>query len=235
MLFDSICDSTKSVIDIGCGNGSFTKNMANKFNAIFSIDINTIRVKNLKKYIVDNNIDNVTVIEMSAYNIEKENESFDIAVFYRSIDHIADYYCSLKEAYRVLKKNGVVYINLLDTRITNTKIENMDKLRKFADVLYDELKIGEGVCEIKYVDIDKLKQQIENIGFRNILEEKHETQTVNEYFHKIDADIKESLSKLKVVLSDRYIEYNRKYDNLLNEINKTGIEFRPTIELVCNK
>jgi ubiquinone/menaquinone biosynthesis C-methylase UbiE len=129
MLFDSICDKTKSVIDIGCGNGLFTKNITDKFRNILSIDINPIRVKNLKGYFEKEGIQNVTVLEMSAYTIEMNDNIFDEAIFYRSIDHILNYYLALKEAYRVLKHQGRIYINILDTRYSTNKTKNLDNCK----------------------------------------------------------------------------------------------------------
>jgi len=74
-----------TAIDIGCGNGLFTKNMTSQFKSILSIDINPIRVRNLKEYFIQNEITTVAVMEMSAYEIEMSDESVDRAIFYRSI------------------------------------------------------------------------------------------------------------------------------------------------------
>jgi 2-polyprenyl-3-methyl-5-hydroxy-6-metoxy-1,4-benzoquinol methylase len=53
MLFDDGIKKNGLVIDIGCGNGIFTRKIANSFRSITSIDINQIRIDNLKKYCFD--------------------------------------------------------------------------------------------------------------------------------------------------------------------------------------
>jgi len=235
MLFDAICDPTMTAIDIGCGNGLFTKNMTSQFKSILSIDINPIRVRNLKEYFIQNEITTVTVMEMSAYEIEMSDESVDRAIFYRSIDHISDYGRALKEAYRVLKKEGKAYINILDTRVTNERIDNMDYFRRFADELYDELKIGEGMCEIKYVDIGQLKVKLLEIGFKHIHEQISKTTEEDKYLGKIDNGIKANLSRINKEVAEKYMGYNARYEDLLGKVKRIGIELRPTVEIICQK
>jgi ubiquinone/menaquinone biosynthesis C-methylase UbiE len=235
MLFESFSDNSKTAIDIGCGNGLFTKNITDKFESILSIDINPIRVKNLTKYFVDKDVKNVTVLEMSAYSIDKSEYSFDRALFYRSVDHIQDYYLALKEAYRVLKVKGKIYINILDTRYSTIKTRNFDEFRDFADELYDVLKIGEGMCEIKMVDIEKLHIQLSEIGFKNVETQISETGNIQNYFERINNDIIELLEKIKNASIKEYDSYIIKYNERIEKIKNEGIEFRPTLEIVGTK
>jgi ubiquinone/menaquinone biosynthesis C-methylase UbiE len=116
MLFDDVIIKNGLVIDIGCGNGIFTRRIANSFSSITSIDINQIRIDNLKKYCLDNGIGNIHPIKMSAYSIDYPDNEFDLAVLYRSVDHIPEYNKALYEAYRVVKQGGQIYINVADTR-----------------------------------------------------------------------------------------------------------------------
>jgi ubiquinone/menaquinone biosynthesis C-methylase UbiE len=213
----------------------FTKNIYGEFGTIFSIDINPTRVDNLKKYFEENKIENVIVIEMNAYNIEKQDASFDIAIFYRSIDHLANYYDALKEGYRVLKQNGRVYINILDNRVLNNRIENLDEFRNFAEELYDELQNGEGMCEQKKVDIDQLKRQLEKIGFSKLQEEKSETENGKEYCERRDNDIKKQLSIIEEKLPNKYEYYKKRYIEISERVKKEGMEIRPTVEIIGTK
>jgi ubiquinone/menaquinone biosynthesis C-methylase UbiE len=235
MLFDSICDTRKTVIDIGCGNGLFTKIINDKFKSILSIDINPIRVKNLKEHFENSGIQNVTVLEMSAYAIEMNDTIFDEAIFYRSVDHMSNYYLALKEAYRVLKHQGGIYINILDTRYATNKTINLDNFRNFADELYDVLKIAEGMCELKQVDIEKLYLQLEEIGFSNIKTDISKNESIEKYFDKIDKDISDLLEEIKFKLPNEYTKYDNEYMDLLEKIKSEGIEFRPTVEIIGMK
>jgi len=141
----------------------------------------------------------------------------------------------LKEAYRVLKKEGKAYINILDTRVTNERIENMDYFRRFADELYDELKIGEGMCEIKYVDIGQLKVKLLEIGFKDIHEQISKTTEEDKYFGRIDNGIKANLSRINKEVAEKYMGYNARYEDLLGKVKRIGIELRPTVEIICQK
>jgi ubiquinone/menaquinone biosynthesis C-methylase UbiE len=183
MLFDDVIKKNGLVIDIGCGNGIFTRKIANSFNSITSIDINQIRIDNLKEHCLDNQIKNSYPIKMLAYNIDYQNNEFDFAVFYRSVDHIPEYKKALYEAYRVVKQSGPIYINVADTRTMTQAIRGTDDLRTYEDCLFEYLGIGEGMCEISLISIESLKNELYEIVFTNIQENMLETdnQKANDY------------------------------------------------------
>jgi len=237
MLFDRLKNKEVKVIDIGCGNGLFTRAIASSFKTIISIDINTKRVNNLEQFCIGNGINNVYVQEMNAYNILFADSEFDLAVFYRSIDHIPDYRRALCEANRVLKRKGQIYINIADVRRKTEAIKTMDALRDFEDELFDYLGTSEGMCEIKPISIMEIKGELEGLGFENIQEQVNENEEAqNEaYYQRGKEKIEELLRDIKTRKNERYDEFVEKYHNLEREKERTGIEIRPTVEIVGEK
>jgi ubiquinone/menaquinone biosynthesis C-methylase UbiE len=73
---------------------------------------------------------------MSAYSIYFPNNEFDLAVFYRSVDHIPGYQKALYEAYRVVRQSGQIYIDVADTRAITPAIRATDDLRAYEDCLF---------------------------------------------------------------------------------------------------
>jgi ubiquinone/menaquinone biosynthesis C-methylase UbiE len=237
MLFDDVIKKNGLVIDIGCGNGIFTKKIANSFSSITSIDINQLRIDNLKKYCLDNQVKNIYPIKMSAYSIDFPDNEFDLAVLYRSVDHIPEYNKALHEAYRVVKQSGQIYINVADTRAITPAIRATDDLRAYEDNLFDYLGIGEGMCEIRPISIEGLKNELYEIGFTNIHENVLETdnQKVNDYYCNIKANITEMLGRIEAKDQDKHKEYLAGYENVMENIGKYGIGIRNYVEIVGEK
>ena len=233
MLLDSIECKNLCAIDIGCGNGLFTKIIAHKFKTILSIDINKIRVDTFRKYCKENSINNVEVQQMNAYAIDRADATFDAVLFFRSIDHIQDYKKVLREGKRILKKNGLVYINMADTRVSTPMIEVLDKFRAFEDNLYDVLEIGEGMCEVKKVDIDELEKELALLGFTIFREEVNTNQNAQEYLQKIRAKADELLEKIKIEKNAFYNELRIEYERQLENVKMAGIDIRPILEIIC--
>jgi ubiquinone/menaquinone biosynthesis C-methylase UbiE len=233
MLLDELYFKEK-VIDIGCGNGIFTRKVAGKYNSIVSIDINKKRIENLITYCKENGIKNVIVKEMDAKRIEYQDNEFDLAIFYRSLDHISEYHSTLKEAYRVLKKGGVIDINVADTRIITKPVQVLDSLRNFEDSLFDIVKTGEGICEIQPILIEKVKTELQGIGFMEITEKivQNESSYETEYYERITKKIEELLLSIKEASPELYNKMNAEYENHSKEVKKHDIGLRNTVEIV---
>lgn len=50
-----------------------------------------------------------TQIILDAHNIPFENDTFDLIIYQAVLEHVADPYLCIKEAYRVLKSGGIIY------------------------------------------------------------------------------------------------------------------------------
>lgn len=99
-----ITDTTKNILEIGCGRGSNTFYLANKNpNIHFSaIDLSTTPIKQLK---------NISFKMADYHNLSMfKDKSFDIVFGIETLCHSDDKIKVLKEIYRVLKPNGTFII-----------------------------------------------------------------------------------------------------------------------------
>ena len=94
------------ILDLGCGDGGFTVQMAKKIgtNKIFGIEGIEENLKKAKK----------KGVEVKFADLNKEfpfqNESFDVILANQIIEHISSTDIFLKEAYRVLKSDGYIVV-----------------------------------------------------------------------------------------------------------------------------
>ena len=234
MIIDSLYDETSTIIDIGCGNGMLTRKIASKFKEIFAIDINKQRLDNLQKLCIESNINNVHVMEMSAYKLEFMDNQFDLAVFYRSVDHITDYERAIAEAHRVLKQGKAIYINVVDTRNPSKAIESMNELRKFEDELFEYLGTSEGMCEVLPVNKGLLIDYLLKTGFVDIEqnEMKIEKSKVMDYYLNVINSIYEMMKSIRIKSLSHYETFQDKLEKLTTRIDATGYDLFPLVEIV---
>jgi SAM-dependent methyltransferase len=234
MLFDHLCTKEKKVLDVGCGNGVFTRKMAGICETILAIDINPKRIANLDAFCREHEIRNVVVREMNACHLPFADQEFDLAVFYRSVDHIPEYEMALKEAFRVLKKPGMIYLVTPDTERASPGISALDSLRKFEDGLFDLLGIGEGMCETRSIAIPRIKEVLAGLGFSHFQEKILESspEQEKEHFERVREKTEELLGMIQETSLEAFQEQNAGYDRMLKNIRENGIGLRPMIEIV---
>jgi ubiquinone/menaquinone biosynthesis C-methylase UbiE len=92
--------SNPKILDLGCGSGAFTKYLLNLNGKIFGLDIchNLIRKAEFKG--------RINFITGDIENLPFRDGSFDIVFFSNVLHHFPDLTLPLKEAYRILKKDG---------------------------------------------------------------------------------------------------------------------------------
>ncbi len=93
-------NSNFKMLDLGCGSGAFTKYLLNLNGEIFGLDIchNLIRKAEFK--------DKIHFITGDIENLPFKDNYFDVIFFSNVLHHFPNLILPLKEAYRILKKNG---------------------------------------------------------------------------------------------------------------------------------
>ncbi len=124
-------DENSRFLDVGCGWGTNTIPISKEVKEVVALDATYERVKFVEIRAHQKNIKNILPVLGSAIKLPFPNESFDIVAFNgviewlgvinKTIDPIIIQKQALKEAYRVLKPKGKVYIG----------IENRFSLRYF--------------------------------------------------------------------------------------------------------
>ncbi len=147
----------RSYADLGCGGGAFLYSI-NKLNIfkdrdieVFAVDLSEIRLKNIK----DINI-NFTPIKADVTNIPQfSDSSIDFITTTQVIEHVDDE-MMLKEIYRILSRNGTVYLTTVFKKSPSWYFYKNDK----GESVLDPTHIREYTEESQLFDI------AEKLGFR---------------------------------------------------------------------
>ena len=92
------------ILDVGCADGTFLSMLSEKWKK-FGVEINSSIVKRIK------NIYDVFIGDFINYNREGE---FDVITMWDFIDHTKEPLNYLQKAYSLLKKNGLLILNVGD-------------------------------------------------------------------------------------------------------------------------
>lgn len=143
------------VLELGCGTGYFTKELAKTGAAITSIDISpdllTIAQDKIKEA-------NVTFVIENAYQMNFSDDMFDTIVG-SSVLHHLDIHKALKECYRVLKTRGSIIFtepNMMNPQIALQK--NLPLVKR---------RLGDSPDETAFFRW-KLSRFIRSVGFREV-------------------------------------------------------------------
>ena len=104
----------RTILDVGCGNGSFTRVVSAAFPGS---DITAIDTSISKLY----TFDNIKFMKGSVEQLPFASESFDIVITVLSLHHWKEKGKGISEIYRVLKKEGRIIIGdpLLEDWMSN--------------------------------------------------------------------------------------------------------------------
>lgn len=154
----------KEVLDIGCGTGEFTFEIAATARRVAGIDFSERALKKALQHLESRKLGNVEFRRSKADRLPYPEGSFDLVVSRRGPATDTDE--SLREAYRVLRKGG---------RLITQEIGERDK-QNWA------LAFGRGQMLGKESVAMELRKRLAHAGFRDITLEEFET---NEYFEGI--------------------------------------------------
>lgn len=99
-----------TVADFGCGDGILSVEMARFASHVYSVDNNPKAIARTEKLIARSGTGNISLLEESLEKTSIDDESVDIVFLSQTLHHLQDPVSGLKEANRVLVKNGKVLI-----------------------------------------------------------------------------------------------------------------------------
>jgi len=179
-----------NLLDIGCGTG-FILDLAHPFfKKLYGIDLSAEMLKHV-------NLKNkkIKVFEGSTEKIPFEKNYFDVCTAYGFLHHLYDIKSTLKEAYRCLKKNGILYTDqdpnyyfwenasqfkskTVKNNIPKTEIQNVSdvtfgykkkKLSSLSEAGKKTIITAEFQKSFKLgFQEEKILKMLKNIGFRKI-------------------------------------------------------------------
>ena len=167
---EMLCNAIRegwSVLELGCGTGYFTKELAQTNASITAIDISPVLVKEAEKVVQR---PNVNFAIDNAYQMTFKDETFD-AVVGSSVLHHLDVGKAITEIYRVLKPGGIIAFtepNMMNPQIAVQKNipfikrkmgDSPDETAFFRWILRKRL-IRSGFQQVKVVPFDFLHPAI---------------------------------------------------------------------------
>lgn len=179
-LIETLNLDNKRIVELGCGNASMTKQIAqNGINReIIAYEIDEIQhKKNLNL-----SIKNIVFKLSGAQNIPEEDDSVDMIFMFKSFHHIPKNQMqnALKEIYRVLKPNALAYISeplfVGEQNELISMFHDEEEVRKEAfnnikkSVDNEEFKLFREIffqTEIKYKDFEDFKKRQMNLSFND--------------------------------------------------------------------
>jgi ubiquinone/menaquinone biosynthesis C-methylase UbiE len=181
--------STDRMLDLGCGTG-FLLNLAHDlFARVDGVDATQAMLDR-----VDLSPGNITVHQGVVESLHFADQTFDAVTAYSFIDHLEDHVAMLREAFRVLKPGGRLYVDLIPNRSFWTSIFNAESLagrpfdtiveREIEEIVNHEAKLQEqfGIDPVDWqftepaksgghgFDAAQLKQETDSLGFQSRVE-----------------------------------------------------------------
>jgi ubiquinone biosynthesis O-methyltransferase len=110
-VIDKYLESSKNVLDIGCGSGTLTFYIANKGKNVLGIDISSKAIKACRQSAAMLNLENKTRFEVMSFPNQIPKGKFDLVIFMEVIEHLDNDDLSLNKIYSLLKKDGILIIS----------------------------------------------------------------------------------------------------------------------------
>ncbi len=135
-LFKEFIGSKRSLIlEVGCGTGLFTQELAETNNTIIAIDISDALIKKAKERVQAKNVE---LVVCNAYETNFDSNSYDFVVGSSALHHL-EVDSALKEFSRILKPGGGIMFtepNMMNPQIAMVK--NIPALKRRAGDSPDE-------------------------------------------------------------------------------------------------
>lgn len=99
-----------SVLDLGCGPGTITADLAGRVapGRVIGLDAAPEIIEKASAFAADAGIVNVEFVTGDAYQLDYPDDNFDIVHAHQILQHVVDPVAVLREARRVVKREGIV-------------------------------------------------------------------------------------------------------------------------------
>ena len=164
IVLSNIDLSKKSVLEIGCGTIPHAKLLAPYCKSYVAIDKNQNKVKDA---IINNTLEKLGVRIMDGTDLEYVDQSFDVVFMFHCLHEVAieDQGSIIKEIYRVLKKNGYLFI-------IDTASEYESDIQKCFNLVHENFFDYKHIFSVKHSEW-VVQEYIKRGFYREIKKERH--------------------------------------------------------------
>lgn len=168
---------TFNVLEVGCGTGIYTFEMAKYFKNILGLDISGGMLKEARKKIknqnpTSNNV-NVTFIGGDAENIPFKDSSFDCVMSINMLEHLDNIHKAVEEMKRVVKTDGKIIISIpngnckFDTKIVQMLMKMITPIsQRVASDKSISVPYVEGGLTHREITMDELIKLFAGVGIK---------------------------------------------------------------------
>lgn len=154
-----ILEPQQNVLEIGCGTGIITLEIADLVKKITAIDISLNMIDVAKGKAEKTNVTNIEFKVADGYELPYKDEEFDVILLFNVLYIIKEPEKQLKEAYRLLKKGGYL------VTATDCYGEPVPLKIKIKLILQNILNKTGILPYLKNYKKDELRRLLENNGF----------------------------------------------------------------------
>lgn len=211
------------ILDVGTGNGNFIRiiqSLSDKFEEIIGIDELQIAVNAATKNFDD---ERIKFIKMDAFDMDFEDDYFDLVCLSNSLHHLSDVNGMLAEMERVLKPGGCLLVNEMKSDGLNARQKAHLKIHHFAAEIDRETGATHNETFTAKQMLELLEKEC-NLTIKDVWDLKHERPESNseeeiEWLCKTIDRVQE-----KLVAEDRKEYYRKKGEKVKKYIKRVGFD-----------
>ena len=132
-LADMELSDGAAVLDVGCGTGAVSRELARRpgIGQVIGVDPSPVFLAAARKLAASQ--PNLSFVTGDGRSLPSENNSFDAVIFHTTLSHVPEPQAALAEAFRVLRPGGVLAV--FDGNYTTTTLAtgDFDPLQSCAD------------------------------------------------------------------------------------------------------